>query len=129
MSYQIWVGEGNLTDDPKMNYVGTSPKTTFSIAINEKRGEKEEVFYADVEAWDKNAENVAEYKRKGDAVLVQGRWKRDSWDDKETGAKRYKYYVRADVVKFVGGPRDMDEQRPQRRAYKEPKNDGEQYPF
>lgn len=108
MSFQTWIGMGNLTSDPEMKYVGQTPKTIFSIAINEKRGEKEETIFVDVECWDKVAESVAEYKRKGDQVLVQGRWKMDEWEDQD-GKKKRKWYVRADQVRFVGAPRDNDD--------------------
>jgi single-strand DNA-binding protein len=117
MSFQTWVAIGNLTADPEMKYVGETPKCTFSIAINERRGEKEEVIFVDVECWDKLADTVAEYKRKGDAVLVQGRWKMDTWEDRESGGKRKKWYVRADQVRFIGSPRDDDrEEQPRRRS-------------
>lgn len=112
MSFQTWVGLGNLTDDPEMKYVKETPKTSFSIAINEKRGEREETIFVDVECWDKLAESVAEYKRKGDPVLVQGRWKMDEWEDQE-GKKRRKWYVRADTIRFVGSRADNDD-RPRR---------------
>lgn len=120
MSYQMWIGMGNLTGDPELKYVKETPKTTFSIAINEKRGEREETLFVDVECWDKLADTVAEYKRKGDAVLVQGRWKMDEYEDRDNN-KRRKWYVRADTVRFIGAPREgsgsrreRDDDRPRR---------------
>ena len=118
MSYQMWIGMGNLTADPEMTYVRETPKTRFSIAINSKHGEKEETLFVDVECWDKLAETVAEYMRKGREVLVQGRWKMDEFVDRDE-IKRRKWYVRADTVRFVG-PRDEprrsrdDDERPRR---------------
>jgi single-strand DNA-binding protein len=97
-----------------MKYVKDVPKTTFSIAINSKHGDKEEVLYVDVECWDKLADSVAEYKRKGDPVLVQGRWKMDQWEG-EDGTKKRKWYVRADTVRFIGAPRDDDDRGSRRR--------------
>lgn len=116
MSFQTWVGLGNLTSDPEMKYVKETPKTSFSIAINEKRGDKEETLFVDVECWDKLAEIVAEYKRKGDPVLVQGRWKMDEYEDRDNNRRR-KWYVRADTVRFVSGGerRDRDDERGSRR--------------
>jgi len=120
LSYQIWIGMGNLTADPELKYVKDTPKTTFSIAINEKRGEREETLFVDVECWDKLADTVAEYKRKGDPVLVQGRLKMDEYEDRE-GTRRRKWYVRADTVRFVSGGerRDRDDERGSRRRTRE----------
>lgn len=116
MSYQIWIGEGNLTADPEMKYVKETPKVTFSVAINQKYGDKEETIFVDVECWDKLAETMAEYKRKGDEVLVQGRWKMDEYEDRDNN-KRRKWYVRADTIRFVGGrTRDSDDDRPRRSS-------------
>ena len=109
---------GNLTDDPEMKYVGETPKTTFSVAVNEKRGERERVTYYDIECWDKLAQTVAEYMRKGRKVFVAGRMQMDQWEDNE-GTKRRKWYLRADTVQFLGErPHDEDE-RPRRRRQEE----------
>lgn len=115
MSFQQYVAGGNLTDDPEMKYVKETPKTSFSIAINERRGQNEETIFVDVECWDKTAENVAEYKRKGDYVVIIGRWKMDQWEDRETGQKRKKWYVRADQVRFEGQKGERDDDRGSRR--------------
>ena len=122
MSWQQIQIVGNLTDDPEMKYVGETEKTTFSVACNERYGEKEETTFFNVECWAKLAEIVAEHKRKGDQVLVIGRMKRDQWEDKETERKREKWYVRADRVVFIGGKRrDDGEERPRRRSDDEPR--------
>lgn len=119
MSFQIYVAGGNLTSDPEMKYVGENAKTRFSIAINDRRGDKEETFFVDVECWEKLAERVAEYKRKGDYVVIQGRWKMDEFVDRDNN-KRRKYYVRAHDVKFEG-PKAQDDDR--RRDDDRPRRD------
>lgn len=96
--------QGNLTRDPELSY---TPKGTalckFSIAHNEQWGEKKEVHYFDVDVWGKTAENVAKFKKKGDAVIVEGTLKQDRWDDKTTGAKRSRVKIVAFKVHFLGG--------------------------
>jgi single-strand DNA-binding protein len=45
-----------------------------------------------------------QYLSKGRRVLVQGRLRQDSWDDKETGKKRSRVEVTATDVTFLDGP-------------------------
>ena len=47
-----------------------------------------------------------QYLSKGRRVLVQGRLRQDSWDDKETGKKRSRVEVTATDVTFLDGPSD-----------------------
>ena len=82
---------GNLTRDPEMRYTPTGKAVTeFSIALNEGSGEKRTTEYIDCVAWEKQAELVAEYCRKGRKVLVTGSYTTDSWNDKKTNEKRKK---------------------------------------
>jgi single-strand DNA-binding protein len=98
---------GNLTRDPELRY---TPKGTaiasFGIAINRKwkseTGEaKEEVTFVDVEAWDRQAEVVAQYFKKGRPILVEGRLKYDQWEDKNTHQKQSKLKVRLESFSFI----------------------------
>lgn len=118
MSFQIYTAGGNLTADPKMTYVGETPKTSFSIAVNKRTREGEKTLFIDVECWDKLADSVAEHKRKGEYVVIIGEWDMDEWEDKETGKPRRKYFVRARDVRFEGPRsdrgRDRDDDRPRR---------------
>jgi single-strand DNA-binding protein len=107
---------GNLTRDPELKY---TPKGTavakVGLAVNRKwrteSGEqKEEVTFVDVDCFGKTAENVAQYMRKGSALLIEGRLKLDSWDDKQTGQKRSKLWVVAESVQFIGGKGERGQQ-------------------
>jgi len=98
---------GNLTRDPELRY---TPKGTaiasFGLAINRKwkseTGEsKEEVCFVDVEAWDRQAEVVAQYFKKGRPILVEGRLKFDQWEDKNTHQKQSKLKVRLETFSFI----------------------------
>ncbi len=137
-----WFGIGNLTDDPEMRYTpqGTAV-TSFSIAINNGRdrdGNDREPTYVDITAWEKTAENVAEYCRKGNKVAIEGALQIDKWKDQETGANRKKYLIRAFSVEFLTPrSRDDDDDRPARRparqddrpARRAPRDDLDDLPF
>jgi len=98
---------GNLTRDPELRY---TPKGTavvkMGMAINRtwksETGEaKEEVTFVDVEAWDRQAEVIAQYMRKGRPILVEGRLKLDTWEDKNTHQKVSKLKVRLESFSFI----------------------------
>ena len=97
---------GNLTRDPEVRYTpqGT-PIANFSLAINRryKVGEeqKEEVSYFDIVVFGRQAETSSQYLSKGSSVLIDGRLQQRRWDDKETGQKRSKIEVVAEVVRFM----------------------------
>ncbi len=97
---------GNLTRDPEVRYSpqGT-PIANFSLAINRKYKvgdeQKEEVSYFDIVVFGRQAETSSQYLNKGSAVLIDGRLQQRRWDDKETGQKRSKVEVVAEVVRFM----------------------------
>jgi single-strand DNA-binding protein len=98
---------GNLTRDPELRY---TPKGTavvkLGMAINRtwksETGEsKEEVTFVDVEAWSRQAEVIAQYMRKGRPILVEGRLKLDTWEDKNTHQKQSKLKVILESFSFI----------------------------
>lgn len=101
---------GNLTSDPELKYLtGGAGKLEFSIACNEywtdKDGERQEkTSFFEVVAWRNLAEDAANILEKGMSVIIVGRLEQQTWDDKETGAKRSKVQLLADRIGAnVGG--------------------------
>lgn len=92
---------GRLTKDPDLKYGGQSGKAfcRFSIAVT-KEFNKDEADFINCVAWDKRAEAIAEYFRKGNRILVQGRIQTGSYDDKN-GQKVYTTDVIVDKFEFV----------------------------
>jgi len=99
---------GRLTRDPEQRST-SSGKTiaSFSIAVD-RGGESDAADFFEVTAWEKLGELVVQYLAKGRRVLVQGRLRQDSWDDKETGKKRSRVEVTATDVTFLDGPSDSN---------------------
>lgn len=114
MSYQIIILEGRLTKDPEMHTYGDEGHSlaSFTVAVDnrpDKNGEKSAEFFS-CKAFRKSAEFIGEYFHKGDAILVQGKIKTESWEDRETGAKKYRTTVIVDNATFtVQAPRNRDE--------------------
>jgi single-strand DNA-binding protein len=98
---------GNLTRDPELRY---TPKGTavarIGLAVNrtwrsETGEKKEEVAFVDVEAFGQQAETLANYVKKGRPLLVEGRLKLDTWEDKNTHQKVSKLRVVLESFTFV----------------------------
>ena len=62
----------------------------------------------DVTAWGPTAENMGKFTKKGSSICVAGRLKLDSWQDKESGAKRSKLSVTATNVTFLDAKSQSD---------------------
>lgn len=105
----IVIIKGNTTRDPELRYTPNGTAIcSVGVAVNErwtdKSGEKQErVSFFDVEFWNKTAETVAQYFRKGKPILIQGKLRQDTWEDKQTGQKRSKVKIIADRFEFCGG--------------------------
>lgn len=95
---------GRLTRDPEQRTT-TTGKTiaSFSIAVD-RGGQEDAADFFNVTAWEKLGELVMQYLAKGRRVLVQGRLRQDTWDDKETGKKQSRIEVVATDVTFLDGP-------------------------
>src|SRR3954470_5710606 len=99
---------GNLTRDPELRYLPKGTATArLGLAINrqwrdESGQTKEEVTFVDVDAWGKQAETICQYLKKGQPILIEGRLKLDSWDDKQTNQKRHQLRVVVGGFQFLG---------------------------
>ena len=101
---------GRLTRDVDVRYTQTNNTmvANFSLAINRrfaKEGEERQADFINVVAWNKTAEFVSKYFKKGQQVGVIGRIQTRSWDD-EQGQKRYVTEVVAEEVYFADSKRD-----------------------
>lgn len=99
---------GRLTRDPEQRTT-TTGKTiaSFSIAVD-RGGQDDQADFFNVTAWEKLGDLVMQYLAKGRRVLVQGRLRQDTWDDKETGKKQSRIEVVATDVTFLDGPNGGD---------------------
>jgi len=56
-----------------------------------------------VTVWGEQAESCSKYLAKGRSVYIEGRLQTRSWDDKETGAKKYMTEIVVNEMVLVGG--------------------------
>jgi single-strand DNA-binding protein len=106
---------GNLGKDPELKSTpGGMAIATFSLAtsssVKDKDGNwQEKTEWHNVKAFQRTAEIAAQYLKKGNKVYIEGRLHSESWDDKETGQKKYKTEVIVNELVLLGGPREGGE--------------------
>ena len=96
---------GNLVRDPEMRYAQSGTAIcSVSIAVNEnfKKGEEwvKETSYIKTTVFGKQAENLAEYNKKGDPIIIEGRFKQNQWEGKD-GKKQSEIVVIANRVHYL----------------------------
>src|SRR5690606_8571163 len=95
---------GRLTKDPELKYTQSGLAVTrFTLAVNRpftnQRGERDADFI-NVVTWRKQAENVANFLRKGSLAGVDGRIETSSFDGRD-GKRVFMTEVVADSVQFL----------------------------
>jgi single-strand DNA-binding protein len=102
VSFNRVVLAGNLTRDPELRFTSSGiPVCEFGLAVNRVRSKSEEVDFFDITAWRELGETIANYKKKGDPILVEGKLQYRTWEAQD-GSKRSKVDVVADNVQFLG---------------------------
>ena len=108
-SYNKVVLMGNLTRDPEVRYTqGGTAVCTLSLAMNhvwydQQKQKREDVTFVEVDCWGRTAEIAGEFLAKGRPVLIDGRLKQETWEDKQTGQKRSKIKVVCESLQLLGG--------------------------
>ena len=103
---------GNLTRDPELRYTPSGTAVcNVGLAVNrryqDQSGEwKEEPTFIDVTIWGKRGEAFSKFHQKGKPAFLEGSLRLDTWEDKQSGAKRSKLYVVADSWEFVGAGKE-----------------------
>jgi single-strand DNA-binding protein len=109
VSFNRVILAGNLTRDPELRFTQSgTPVCGFGLAVNRVYSKNEEVDFFNVSAWRELGETVANYKKKGDPVLVEGRLQYRTWEAQD-GSKRSAVDVVADNVQFLGRPGEFED--------------------
>lgn len=98
---------GRLGKDPEIrSTAGGTSVVKFTVATDEKftdkSGEKQErTEWHNITAWGKLGEICGQYLRKGKLVYIEGSIRTDSWEDKESGQKKYRTEIVANTMKML----------------------------
>lgn len=92
---------GSLTKDPELKTTQSGKSVcSFSLAVDGfKKGETD---FIDCVAWNKTAENLAKFKKKGEQIAVTGRLTTRNYEDRN-GNKRKAVEVTVNDLQFIGG--------------------------
>ncbi len=100
---------GNLGKDPEVKYTPSgTPVAKFSLATNERYKDKggewqERTEWHNIVAWQRLAEIVGEYVKKGSKLYIEGRLQTSSWEDKQSGEKKYRTEIVANDLVLLSG--------------------------
>lgn len=117
---------GNLGRDPEVRTTPSGqPVANFTLATNRKWRDRdgnlqEQTEWHNIVCWGRQAEIAGQYLTRGKQIYVEGRIQTRSWDDKETGQKRYMTEVVCDNFQMLGR---KNEDRDSSRAAAEPPGD------
>lgn len=72
---------GRLTTDPELKTTDSGKKVcNFTIAINDGYGDKQKSYFIACVVWNKSAENLVQYTKKGDLIGVEGKLTQRTFD-------------------------------------------------
>ena len=112
---------GRMARDPELRYTSSGKAyANFTLAVQKTKDEAE---FIDCVAWEKTAENIAEYFRKGNRILIQGRLNVSSYE--QNGEKRKSVKVQAFNFEFIDSKNSGNSQNGNRNNY----DDDEAFPF
>ncbi len=100
---------GRLVRDPELRYTPSGVAwCSVTVAISRpykspENGQKSD--FLDVSIWRNQAENCAQYLKKGREVFVEGMLQKRSWE--KDGQKRVKLQIVASRVQFLGKKSDL----------------------
>lgn len=115
---------GRLGKDVEIRRTQTGKSvSSFSIGCSEKytdkNGQKQEnTEWVRCTAWEKTADIISQYFKKGDGIFIQGKFKTDVSEN--NGAKTYHSYVLVETFTFPEGKSQNNQQ--QNQGYQQPQN-------
>jgi single-strand DNA-binding protein len=103
---------GNLGKDPEVKVTPNgTPVAKFTLATNERYKDKngqwqDRTEWHNLVAWQRTAEIVGEYLKKGSKVYVEGSLRTNSWQDKNSGEKKSRVEIIVNELVLLSGRGD-----------------------
>ena len=100
---------GNVGKDPEIRATGGGTTVaTFSLATAERTKDQQgnwtdKTEWHNLVAYGRTAEIVRDYVKKGKELFIEGRLQTRSWDDKESGQKKYRTEIIVNEMTLLGG--------------------------
>jgi single-strand DNA-binding protein len=103
---------GNVGKDPEVRSTGTGTMVAnFTLATSDRFQDQQgnwqdRTEWHNLVAFKRTAEIVRDYVKKGSKLYIEGKIQTRSWDDKETGAKRYRTEIIVNDLSLLSGRDD-----------------------
>ena len=103
---------GNVGKDPEIRTTGTGTSVAnFSLATSDRFQDQQgnwqdRTEWHNLVAFKRTAEIVRDYVKKGSKLYIEGKIQTRSWDDKETGAKKYRTEIIVNDLSLLSGRED-----------------------
>jgi single-strand DNA-binding protein len=99
---------GHVGKDPEIRATQsgmTVANLSLATADRQKQGEEwvEKTEWHNLVAFQRTAEVVRDYVKKGSQILIEGKLQTSSWDDKESGQKKYRTEIIINDLTLLGG--------------------------
>jgi len=101
---------GNVGKDPEIRSTPSGTTVaTFSLATADRRKDaqgnwSDSTEWHNLVAFQRTAEIVRDYVKKGTQIFVEGKIQTRSWDDKESGQKKYRTEILVNELSLLGKP-------------------------
>ena len=103
---------GNVGKDPGIRLTnGGSIVASFSVATTERQKDGQGNWQDKTErhnliAFNRTAEIIRDYVRKGSLLMIEGKIQTRTWDDRESGQKKYRTEILINDLTLLGGGRE-----------------------
>lgn len=103
---------GNVGKDPEIRSTGGGTMVaSFTLATSDRRQDaqgnwQDNTEWHNLKAFKRTAEIVRDYVKKGSKLYIEGKITTNSWDDKETGQKRYRTEILVNELVLLSGRED-----------------------
>jgi single-strand DNA-binding protein len=103
---------GNVGKDPEVRSTGSGTMVAnFTLATSDRFQDpqgnwQDRTEWHNLVAFKRTAEIVRDYVKKGSKLYIEGKIQTRSWDDKETGAKRYRTEIIVNDLSLLSGRDD-----------------------
>lgn len=100
---------GNVGKDPEIrSTAGGTTVASFSLATADRQKDQQgnwqdKTEWHNLVAFNRTAEIIRDYVKKGTQLYVEGKIQTRSWDDKESGQKKYRTEILVNEMSLLGG--------------------------
>ena len=100
---------GNVGKDPEIrSTAGGTTVASFSLATAERAKDQQgnwqdKTEWHNLVAFNRTAEIIRDYVKKGTQIFVEGKIQTRSWDDKDSGQKKYRTEIIVNEMSLLGG--------------------------